>query len=436
MPLLLLLCVLPIIGLFATEAWADSHPNVNLPGQVWKSPQGAATLTLDKDLKGAALVAATRRYNLDFQLLPEVGRDGDFYVSDSGALIVWVRKGHFYGHPDEKELRGLNAVIFYREGKPVRTLGYAELMQRPELATRSVSHTNWLKQQAVDWQSGELRLVTMSFRRYVFDVETGKTREAGLLPSYARAEFIVYGKLTRSGEAEGRLEVFRWLKGEGPQLVSVSLGTARWLPDHAKQYVLQKSWGSWTLVGEYIDETEPQLATEPNPVSRDQIKWPVWIVPGAVVSRSGDGLTVSRSPAKNPEPAVLVIVIFDLDVAKNTPFKAAVAMNLSAADSSSGSSPGFRRSAAEIFIYEESLGKWRTESAAPNLSTIAAGTANLAGAYTFSADLPLTPKKLHWFEDGVLRLKDNPVTFIRAEPVSILRSVLGSLQLGQTTFRD
>ncbi len=431
MPLLLLLCVLPLIGLFAKEAWADSHPNVNLPGQVFTSPQGAATLTLDKELKSAVVVAATRRYDLDFHLLPEVGRDGDFYVSDSGALIVWVRKGHFYGHPDEKEIRGLTAVIFYREGKPVRTLGYAELMQRPELATQSVSHTNWLKQVAVDWQSGELRLVTMSFRRYVFDVQTGKPREAGLLPSYARAAFIVYGKLTRSGETGGRLEVFRYLKGEGPPFINVTLGTARWLPDYAKQYVLQKSLGTWTLVGEYVDETEQQAAPEQKPVSRDQIKWPVWIVPGAAVSRSGDGLIISRSAAKTPEPAVLVIVIFDLDVATNTPFKAAVAMNLSAA-----SSAGFRRDAAEIFIYEESLGKWRTESAAPNLSAIAAGAANIEGAYNFSADLPLTAKKLHWFHDGVLRLKDNPVTFIRAEPVSILRSVLGSLQLRQTIFRD
>ena len=63
MPLLLLLCVLPLIGLFAKEARADSHPNVNLPGEVFTSPHGAATLTLDKELKSAVLVAAARRYN-------------------------------------------------------------------------------------------------------------------------------------------------------------------------------------------------------------------------------------------------------------------------------------------------------------------------------------------------------------------------------------
>ena len=44
-------------------------------------------------------------------------------------------------------------------------------------------------------------------------------------------------------------------------------------------------------------------------------------------SHSGDGLIISGSTAKTPEPAVLVIVIFDLDVA-NTRLKAAVAMNL------------------------------------------------------------------------------------------------------------
>ena len=66
---LLLLCVLPLIGLFA-KGRGPIPPNVNLPGRGLYKPHGAATLTLDKELK-RCLVAAARRYSRPI-FLPEV----------------------------------------------------------------------------------------------------------------------------------------------------------------------------------------------------------------------------------------------------------------------------------------------------------------------------------------------------------------------------
>ena len=123
-----------------------------------------------------------------------------------------VRKAHFTATRMKSGDCGLTAVIFYREGKPVRTLGWPRSCAAPEFAPERQPHK--LAQANPQWTGSpaSTRLVTMpSFPPLRIRRGNRQPAEAGLALLRPRP-FIVYGS-SRSGETGGRLRVFPLSEG-------------------------------------------------------------------------------------------------------------------------------------------------------------------------------------------------------------------------------
>lgn len=100
------------------------------------------------------------------------GESGVFFSSDGGCLArfgPWPGLNN-KGQPDLNQL----AVAFYKEGQLMKQYQIGDLIVRPEILQRSVSHFTWTKRVSFDKLSNQLSITTADAIEYIFDLCTGE----------------------------------------------------------------------------------------------------------------------------------------------------------------------------------------------------------------------------------------------------------------------
>lgn len=87
-----------------------------------------------------------------------------------------------------------DALIFFRDGKPIAKYSMTDLVKRMDLVTHSTSHVNWV---ARGWDyklelGKTFEVTTTSQRTYTFEVATGKQTSADDTADWKTCELIVY----------------------------------------------------------------------------------------------------------------------------------------------------------------------------------------------------------------------------------------------------
>ncbi|HJZ56195.1 MAG TPA: hypothetical protein VKE74_14610 [Gemmataceae bacterium] len=99
-------------------------------------------------------------------------------VPSDGVHLVRFQYMPFYkaprGEPVDKEGLKTEGVTFFAKGKEIRKYQVADLIERPELLTRSVVHYQWVKAPVLRDKEGQLEIVTLDGNRFVFELKTGE----------------------------------------------------------------------------------------------------------------------------------------------------------------------------------------------------------------------------------------------------------------------
>lgn len=214
MAALALLCSSPLPGR------ADAVANIKADGAVFKSAQGKALAVL-----GGGGISYTVKVNGQtiYATMPEPRLNlGSVYLSEDGRLLVWVLADHFLmGRGDHLKAP---AVIFFKDGKRLKSYSLEELLVRPKMVSYSASHIQWLPSLHDEhWKfsspvnflanEGKLLLETTSMRKYAFDCTSGKMLTAEDNDVYRSADILVYGELD-GGDGKLSLKRGQIIKGD------------------------------------------------------------------------------------------------------------------------------------------------------------------------------------------------------------------------------
>ncbi|HEU0035425.1 MAG TPA: hypothetical protein VFQ53_32670 [Kofleriaceae bacterium] len=92
------------------------------------------------------------------------------------------------------KLDTMDALIFFRGGKPIARYTMAQLIERMQLVTRSVSHYQWLARDVdIKLVLGKTLVIeTASMRHHEFDVATGKQLSADDTATWKQCDVLVY----------------------------------------------------------------------------------------------------------------------------------------------------------------------------------------------------------------------------------------------------
>ncbi len=196
MAALALLCFSPL------PSQADAVANIKGDGAVFKSATGKALAVL-----GGGGISYTVKVDgrTIYATMPEPRLNlGNAYLSEDGRLLVWVLADHFL--MGQGEHLKAPALIFYKDGKRLKSYSLEELLVRPKMVSYSASHIQWLPSlhdehwkfsSPVTFQEekGKLLLETTSMRKYVFDCTSGKMLSAEDNDVYRGADILIYGEV-------------------------------------------------------------------------------------------------------------------------------------------------------------------------------------------------------------------------------------------------
>lgn len=198
-----------------SDCLADSLPNVKPDGHMFWSASNKSAAVLGDD--GSQLKVIQHGKTLYEIKSSSVNfSHGDVHVSDNGSFLVWNLSNYFLGHlSSDPEFRKpelqTTALLFYKNGKPLRAYDIRTLLVRDTLVLESSIHTKWLpsmrrvngavlRNPELSLNGKKFYLVTTSFREYAFNTETGKMLNSGDTRVWKESSFIGCVRLSPANE--------------------------------------------------------------------------------------------------------------------------------------------------------------------------------------------------------------------------------------------
>jgi len=134
-------------------------------------------------------------------------------VSDDGRSLVVVDDSS-----DRRPRKDLDLLLFYRDGKLIRTVRMDELLRDSSNISSSVSHFKWFfgARQPLSISDGRLRLETFELVSYEFDIATGQTLRQQVDPILSPGAVYVYGELEKLGGNRYAVKVCQLAYGKLP----------------------------------------------------------------------------------------------------------------------------------------------------------------------------------------------------------------------------
>jgi len=249
----------------AEFAHADNIANLLHAGSTFVSANGLAKLTIGPTLTTFTVWLSGKELYQSQTPLPDM-KVGEFFVSNNGKFVVWMLAEHFYDGLTKKNNNDSPALLFYAEGRPIKSYMYGELLQRETLVSHSTSHTQWvMSYRNPDWSPSDRRgarlsedgqrfeLQTTSFREYVFNVETGDMLSGRDSDLWTSADLIVYGPIKVESPGHVKISTFAVVKDDANVVAGVNeihaLDPTRTFQD--RDYltvVLKKKGDQWEIV--------------------------------------------------------------------------------------------------------------------------------------------------------------------------------------------
>jgi hypothetical protein len=136
--------------------------------------------------------------------------------------------------PEADRHRGLEALVFFRDGQRTRAYTLEALLHQPRLIDQSSSHVAWLLDQArldrdefaivaTSWSPRGRRLgttltiITTSLREYRFDTVTGEMIAGGDHSLWTRCDVIAFGLVNAVSEGRYAMDQAVPVKGSAPR---------------------------------------------------------------------------------------------------------------------------------------------------------------------------------------------------------------------------
>jgi hypothetical protein len=154
-------------------------------------------------LKGAEWVLLDKTNKKELYRLRENLRSMTVLIGDDGKSITVVDD---YSEQEWKE--NPEVLIFYNNGKKIRTYKLNEVLGKLHHVTVSASHFRWLlSEKPISVTDGKLRLTTTELNHYVFDAATGEILNKNKDEILSGDAVYVYGRVNRLGNGRYEIEV-------------------------------------------------------------------------------------------------------------------------------------------------------------------------------------------------------------------------------------
>lgn len=202
--------LLSLIFLFPLSAIAD-EPRHNF---VFKSSNDKYELRHVKGpsarQKWALIDKSTGRVR--YQLTAELS-SMTVLVSDNGNALVAV-DDYSEGEPS----KDLAVLLFFREGKQIKTYMLGELLNDASNISSSVSHFTWFfPRELLSINDSKITLTTYELAQYSFDIETGKVIKKERDVALSDGALYIYGKVRNLGKGRYQMEVCHLVQGAVPE---------------------------------------------------------------------------------------------------------------------------------------------------------------------------------------------------------------------------
>lgn len=134
------------------------------------------------------------------------------FVSDDGRSVLVVDD-----FSERRPAKDLDVLLFYRDGKLIRSVRMGELIQDLSNISSSVSHFQWFFDgPSHSIRDGRLRLETFELVSYEFDIATGQTLRRQVDPALSPGAVYVYGELEKLGGKRYAVKVCQLAYGKLP----------------------------------------------------------------------------------------------------------------------------------------------------------------------------------------------------------------------------
>ena len=148
------------------------------------------------------------RYEITAELAPMT-----VLVGDDGSSVVAVDD-----YSEREPAKDLDVLLFYRDGKLVKSHALGELLADTTNVSQSASHFTWLTRGlTLSVSDSKLSLKTHELVHYTFDANTGDVLTKERDPALTDDALYVYGKVKSLGGRRYEMEVCHLAFGSAPQ---------------------------------------------------------------------------------------------------------------------------------------------------------------------------------------------------------------------------
>ena len=428
---LLLFLTLLCGNLLCASARADAVANVNHNGSVFRSFHGQGSATVRMVDASEVLIESRKKkkkYAIPLDLFHL--QNGDFYLSEDGEVVVWKLKDHFLSSNVKPDA---DALVVYREGKLVKKLLLKDLVKDFQGLPSSVSHTNWQIAEKIDFDLLQLQLTTTEYKVFVIDLRDLKVLKESFLDSYDDAPIIVHGRFAKQSDvdrfsgAPAKFDVFKWIKGNYDEKQISVRGLDPKLPlPTGGPFILRREDGIWHFVGEFYDGVQ-RIAPQ------SSMKYGAYFLPRLSAELTPSGKLILRRQEQGNEGLVVVWLI-PIKNLGNTPYTTVVTVVPGASWETKKEDPPIQP--GRIFTYATINGDWKNVADKRSLLSIDHDVRNGMKTDSLNLTMPSPGPNFTTYEEGHLKLSNNPVNLSSTASVSEIKTFFANLQVKDVEVVD